>query len=275
MPNTGSTVVRRQLGRRLRRLRDQAHKSERDVEVAKLLGHTKLWRIETGKTSLRIGGVRTLCWFYGTDAETTDALANMALGTLEQNWWEASDLVVPEWLNLYVGLESTASAIRIYEPELVHGLFQTPDYARAVREAFRPDTEPAVTDRIVQVRSQRQQTLFSRMPPPQITAIFAEGVLARSVGGERVTAEQTARLRTLAARDHVDLRVLPWSAGAHAALIGSFAIFDFDDEDDPSVVYVEMQTGARYLEKRTEVTEHRHIFDLVCKQTVPIEEHQP
>lgn len=141
MPNSGSTVVRRQLGRRLRALRNQAHKSEQDVVTAKILSRTKLWRIEAGKTPVKIGDVRALCWFYEASLATTDALAYMALGTTEQNWWETNDSAIPGWFSLYVGLESTASEIRIYEPELVHGLFQTPTYARTVYEVFHPEAD--------------------------------------------------------------------------------------------------------------------------------------
>jgi len=81
MPIQGSTVIRRQLGRRLRKLRDAAGKTERDVEEAGLASRTKLWRIEAGKVGVRIADVRTLCWLYGADQATTDALAALATGT--------------------------------------------------------------------------------------------------------------------------------------------------------------------------------------------------
>ncbi len=275
MPTAGSTVVRRQLGRLLRRLRDQASKTERDVETAKLVGRTKLWRIETGKTAVRIGDVRALCWFYGADAATTDALADMALGTMEQNWWEANDGTVPEWFGLYVGLESAATEISVYESELVPGLFQTADYARAVYEACQTEAGPDIIDRHVQFRMRRQQTVFGRTQLPSITAIINAGALARKVGGDEVMEQQWQRLREQARNRHLDLRVLPFEVGAHAVMAGSFAVFDFAEADDPPVVYVELQLGARYLEKASELREYRRIFNLALKQTVPIEEYVP
>lgn len=274
MPNTGPTVVRRQLGRRLRVLRNQAKKTERDVEIAKVASRTKLWRIETGKAAVSIGDARALCWFYGADAKTTEVMTNMALGTQEQNWWESNEFAVPGWLGLFVGLESLATEIRLYESELVHGLFQTSDYARIVHEVCQPaDIDPTIIDRTVHARLRRQETLFSRTRPPQITAIFNESVLARKVGGEAAMAKQVVRIRELAARSHVEVRILPWSAGAHAAMIGSFSIFDFGEVDDPPTAYVECQTGARYIDKVSEVVEHRRIFDLALEQTIPLEEY--
>src|SRR5213080_4915254 len=97
MPISGSTVVRRQLGRRLRRMRDAAGKTERDVEEAGLASRAKLWRIETGKTAIRIADVRALCWLYGADGPTTDALAALAAGTSARGWWEDYGDVLPDW----------------------------------------------------------------------------------------------------------------------------------------------------------------------------------
>lgn len=222
---------------------------------------------------VRIGDVRALCWFYNVDAETIDALANMALGTLEQNWRETSNFAVPEWPGLYVGLESTAAEIRLYEPELIHGVFQTADYARAVHEAVRPEASfgrHRSRDRVPVTPS--ADPVF-RVPPPQTIAVFSEGVFVRKVGGASAMARQMVRIRELAARKHVEARILPWFADAHAAMTGSFAIFDFEDNDDPSVAYVGFQTGARYLEKPAKVVEHRRIFDLVLERTIPIEEY--
>src|SRR5262245_10004280 len=128
MPITGSTVLRRQLGRQLRRLRDAANVKEADVVEAGLASRAKLWRIESGQTAIKVADVRALCWLYKVDQTTTDALAKMALGSSTRGWWEDKEYagVLPEWFSLYVGLEAAASEIRIYEPEIVHGLLQTP-----------------------------------------------------------------------------------------------------------------------------------------------------
>jgi transcriptional regulator with XRE-family HTH domain len=274
MPISGSTVVRRQLGRRLRRLREAAGKTERDVETAKLLSRTKLWRIESGKTPVKVPDVRALCWLYGADSPTTDALAALAIGTTDQGWWEDYGDAVPDWFGLYIGLEAAASEVRIYEPELVHGLFQTADYARAVYRAAQPDDADDAIQRQVELRMGRQQ-LLQRRPPLRVVAVFNAGVLARQTGGPQVMTEQIKRLHELAEREQVDIRVLPWEAGAHAAMLGSFALLDFDDPDDPTVVYLESHVGARYLEKPAEVDDYRRIFGLINKQAVPIEEYSP
>jgi transcriptional regulator with XRE-family HTH domain len=273
VPVTGQRVVRRALGRRLTRLRVACGKSRREVAEARLgISEPTLHRIETGKVPVTVANVRALCWLYGADASITDALAELALGTSQEEWWDANP-VIPDWFKLYVGLEASASRICSYDGELVPGELQTEQYARAVFAAEQPpDSEAA--DRHVKLRMQRQQTLFGRRPPLRLTTVLGEGALTRLVGGEAVLNAQVEHLRSAARRDNVQIKVLPWSVGAHAAMAGAFRILDFDDPEDPDVVYLESHVGALYLEEAAEVDEYRRVFDLICKDAVPIEDYR-
>jgi transcriptional regulator with XRE-family HTH domain len=270
MPVTGQRVVRRALGRRLTGLRLAAGKSRREVAEARLgISEPTLHRIETGKVPVTGANVRALCWLYGADQAMTDALAELAVGTSHQEWWDASP-ALPDWFKLFVGLEASASRICGYDGEVVPGELQTVDYARAVLTAVQPSDEDA--NRHVTVRLQRQQALFGRRPPPRVTVVLGEGAVTRPVGGPAVLAGQVAHLRDLARRNTVEIMVLPWSVGAHAAMTGAFRILDFDDPDDPDVVYLESHIGALYLEEPAEVDEYRRVFQLVSKDAVPIGE---
>ena len=81
-------------------------------------------------------------------------------------------------------------------------------------------------------------------------------------------------LRVLSQRNNIEIRVLPWSVGAHAAMAGAFRILDFDDPEDPDVVYLESHVGALYLEEPAEVDEYRRIFDLIRKDAIPVQEYR-
>ena len=273
MPVTGQRVVRRTLGRRLTRLRIASGKSRREVAEAKLgISEPTLHRIETGKVPVTVANVRALCWLYGADESITNALAELALGTSQAEWWDANP-VVPDWFKLYVGLEASASRIFSYDGEIVPGELQTEQYARAVFGAEQPAEEEAA-ERQVKLRLQRQKTLFARKPVPRMVTVLGEGVLTRPVGGEAVLKAQIEHLRTLSQRSDIEIRVLPWSVGAHAAMAGAFRILDFDDPEDPDVVYLESHVGALYLEEPAEVDEYRRIFDLIRKDAVPVQEYR-
>ncbi len=274
MPVTGTTVVRRQLGRRLRRLRDAAGKTVADVEAARLVSAAKLWRIETGKTPVKIADVRGLCWLYGADEQTADTLSALALGTEGQGWWEDYSDVMEAGIALFIGLEEVADEIRTYEAELVPGLFQTADYTRAVNRAERPDWAESAIDRRVALRQERQRKVLGRNgSSPQIAAVLNAAVLSRQVGGPEVMTAQVGRLHELAALDHIDIRVLPWDAGAHAAMAGSFTILEFANPDDPAVAHADSYVGARYVEDPKQVDEYRTVFGLVRKHAVALEEY--
>jgi transcriptional regulator with XRE-family HTH domain len=271
---SGTTVVRRQLGRRLRRLREQAGKTTADVQAAKLASTVKLWRVETGKIPVRIADVRALCWLYGADAATTDALTTLAEGTTGQDWWERGwdDEAHLVGFDLYLGLEAAASRLSLYQPEAVHGLFQTEEYARAVQWCTLLEPTPDQVERTVRIRLTRQDRLFGRATPPGIRLVLSELALTREVGSAEVMAEQRAQLLEFEARDGVEVRVLPVAAGPHAGIWGEFALLDFDDPDDPTVAYTETDAGALFVETPDGVGRKRRIFARLQELSVPIEE---
>jgi hypothetical protein len=104
--------------------------------------------------------------------------------------------------------------------------------------------------------------------------VLGEGALTRQVGGAAVLEAQIEHLRRVARRDNVEIKVLPWSVGAHAAMAGAFRILDFDDPDDPDVVYLESHVGALYLEEPAEVNEYRRIFELIRADATPVEDYR-
>ena len=271
----GSTVIRRQLGRRLRQLREAAGKTAGDVEAAGLGSVAKLWRIETGKVAVKVADTGALSWLYGADPETVRLLRDMAVGTNAQGWWEDYGNVLPDWFGLYLGLEAEADDIRVYDPELVHGLFQTGDYARAVYQAGRHAHDEKLTHRAIELRLERQRVVLGRNPPPRVTAVLGAGVLARYVGGVATMQEQTARLRELDTQENITVRVLSWETGAHAAMLGAFTIMKFNNPDDPAVVYLESHAGAQYVERADQLKEFLRIFELIFQRSVPLGEYKP
>jgi transcriptional regulator with XRE-family HTH domain len=275
----GPTVIRRQLGRRLRQLRDVTGMTVEEVVSYRQLGisRAKLFRLEAGKHSVKPQDIAVLCAHYGiTTRDEVETLQALALATQERSWWHIyGEDAVPEWFSLYIDLEPAASLTRQYEAEAVPGLLQTHEYAWAIHRAYRPDADDEEIERLVAVRMDRQK-IFDLAKPRQLHAVINEAALLRQVGGAGVMGAQLASLRAAAARPEITLDVLPLSAGAHAAMSGSFAILDFPNpEEDPSVAYIETASSAAYLQKPAEIDRYATIFSRILPSTIPLLEYSP
>jgi transcriptional regulator with XRE-family HTH domain len=139
---------------------------------------------------------------------------------------------LPAWFQPYAEMEAKATYISTYQAQLVYGLLQTEEYARAVLATGMPDD----LDGLVAARMERQRIL-DREQPPLAWTILDEAVLHRPIGGREVMRRQLARLLEFIGHRWVRIQVLPFEAGEHASLAGSFNLLRF--EDDPDLVYTE------------------------------------
>ena len=262
----GPTVPRRQLGRHLRALRNQARLTTKLAAQALEWSEPKLWRIETGQTTLRSLDVEAMCRVYGATAEVTQGLMVLARETRTVGWWHPHDDVIPDWLDLYLGLEEAASRLQRHDPELVPGLLQTAAYAREVIMADQPGLGEAEVTRRMQARLARQALLVRVTAPLSVEVLLGEVALRRPVGGPQVMAEQLNQLADAALLPTVTIRVVPLRAGLHrGVLTGPFAILRFPvngdrQESEPPVVYVPGFTGALYLEKAAEIQRYHEVY---------------
>ena len=264
---TGSTVPRRQLGRYLRELRNGQRITVKTAAEKLEWSETKVWRIETGQTSLRSHDVELMCRIYAAPPDLTEALMGLARETKAKGWWHAYGDVIPEGFDIYIGLEEAASQLSAYQPELVPGLLQTEQYARAVIQADNPGVDPGEIDRRVHVRIARQALIRRQTAPPQLTVVLNEAIVRRPVGGTGVMAAQLDSLSDAAALPNVALRVVPFTAGLHHGVMsGPFVILRFplngDGHDsEPATVYIDGFTGALYLDKPREVDRYASAFE--------------
>jgi transcriptional regulator with XRE-family HTH domain len=256
-------VRRRRLGTELRRLRE-AHALKLEEAAERLgLAPSTLSRIETGKAPTRSAYLTTMLEMYGvTDPGQRQVLADMAREGHLKGWWAVYEDVLPAGVGIYVGLEAEAATLRAFEDQVVHGLLQTEEYARAIVTAVHRRLAPGEVDRLVQLRRQRQEVL-TRDQPLELWLILNEAVIRRPVGGRDVMRAQLAHLREAAGWPNITLQILPLSSGAHPALNGPFCILQFPERTDPDVVYTEGVAGHAYLEKETDVRACAEAFDLL------------
>ncbi len=150
--------------------------------------------------------------------------------------------------------------------ELIPGLLQTEDYARAVIRADNPGVADAEIEQRVHVRIARQALLTRVTDPPALQVVLNEAILHRPVGGDKVMVRQLERLIEVGGLATVSLRVMPFGAGLHHGIMsGPFVILRFPlngtgQDTEPPTVYVESFTGALYLDKPREVDRYDTAF---------------
>lgn len=255
------TVRRRQLGVELRRLRENVGLTCEEVGARLECHASKISRIENGRSGVRPRDLRDMLDWYGvTDERDRGSLLALARDGRKKGWWHTYGDVISDRYADFIGLEDDATAIRTYETQLVSGLLQTEEYARAVTR-YAPGRETFdEIETYVAVRMARQQRLTDE-EPLHLWAVLGETVLRQQVGGPEVMRKQLHKLLQTATLSNVDLQVLPYSAGEHAGMDGSFAIMGFPERAARDVVYLENLTSGLYVEQEEEVSQYALAFD--------------
>lgn len=241
------TIKSRQVAAELRRYRIDAELST--VEAGELLGisQSQISRIELGSRGLKPDEVAAMLGLYRVPAARREEIMDLVRQSAEPGWWVArfGNQLPRQWQAL-MDYESRATAIFDYESVGVPGLSQTADYARAIiqgtAETMLSEKE---LDAKVAARLGRQGIL-SRASPPTLSALIHEPALRLPVGGSRVMRRQLQYLVDLSESPHINIRVVPLSAGPHPGLDGSFIIMELPDE--PAVVYQESKTRNAFME---------------------------
>jgi transcriptional regulator with XRE-family HTH domain len=267
------TVRRRRLRYELRRLRDERGLTIEQVQECSGgdIKAPSISRWENGERSVRPTDLRLLLDIYEVPAERREALLTLARQAKERGWWQAYGSVIPDWFQVYIGLEAEASSVHVYESELVHGLLQTADYYRAFLRTAPAAADEDHAERKIEVRLARQERLTGD-DPPEYWAVLNEAVIRRVVGGAEMMRAQLRHIAEMAELPHVNVQVLPFRAGVHPAMDGSFEILGFPEPTDPDVVYLENQAGSLYLEEGSEIDRYTRMFShLIAKALDPEE----
>jgi transcriptional regulator with XRE-family HTH domain len=193
-------------------------------QVAESIGFSlsKLVRIEGGDQGISPVDLRALLELYDvTNEEQVMRLRQLAHGSRQQTWWSRFREYISRQFAQLLGLEGSASLIRVFHPLLVPALLHTEEYAF---ELLRMRMDEKQAHVLVELRTERQQRLFGQPEPPGMKFVFGEEALIRPIGSAEVMERQLRRLLELAAMPFVSIRIVPLSAGAHPSLSGSFTL---------------------------------------------------
>jgi transcriptional regulator with XRE-family HTH domain len=235
------TVHRRRLRNELRKAREAAQMTQRDVAAAMDWSQSKLIRIETGAVNISTNDLRALLGHYGADKAKIDTMVELARAAREAPRWALyRDVATPEYI-AFLGYESSASIIRNFEPLLVPGLLQTEEYARELITILDPEN-PQNHDALVDLRMQRQE-LIVKPDAPSLHFIMDEAVIRRQIGGPSVMRRQLKHLLEINGYPNVTMRIMPFTAGIYSRLRVPYVIFEFPEAADEDVLYVEYPSG--------------------------------
>jgi transcriptional regulator with XRE-family HTH domain len=236
-------VQRRRLRTELRRARQQAGLTQDQVADEMEWSLSKVIRIEAGTVGISANDLKALLGYYKiVDEDQVASLLTLARAGRERPWQSVYRDVVSPRLLQFIEFEAAASISRNFQPLVVPGLLQTDEYARAMFRQVPGDVPDKSIDAQVEVRMRRQE-LLDRDDSPLLFFILDEAATRRLIGGRDVMRRQLRRLTEMAARPHVTVEVVPFSAGVHPGLQGSFVIQEFPDPADDDVLYLESPQG--------------------------------
>ncbi|MDN3023250.1 helix-turn-helix transcriptional regulator [Streptomyces sp. S.PB5] len=264
--NVNPTVRRRRLGQELRRLRELKGMTAEEVAERLLVSQSKISRLENGRRSISQRDVRDLCGVYEVeDHRIVDSLMQMAKDSRQQGWWHSFGDIP---YSVYIGLETDAASLRVYDPQVVPGLLQTRTYAESLISGALPEATPTDIDKRVQVRLRRQERISAADNPLRLWAVLDEATLRREVGNRQVMIEQLEHLVEMSQLPHVTVQLIPFTMGAHPGVSGQYAILEFPDAADSSVVYIEGVTSDLYLEKAQDVQKYSVMYEHLRAQAL-------
>jgi transcriptional regulator with XRE-family HTH domain len=172
----------------------------------------------------------------------------------------------PSWFTEWVEAERRAITLRTWQPLLVPGLLQTPEYARALFLAWHSADSDDQVDQLVNARIERQ-AIFQPPDSPSLWAVLDEGVLRRRIGSVQTMHDQLTHLLHVSERSSITVQVVPAEAGAHVGLLGAFSIAAFVNA--PGIVYLDTPDQGQIMERPSAVAKISEIFDQVRAEALP------
>jgi transcriptional regulator with XRE-family HTH domain len=242
------TLHQRELGMRLRSLREERGLSVEEVAEALVCPPSRVRQLEVAAdlpTETDLGGLRTL---FKLDDPAADQLTKLAREAEQPGWWaDYQDLGLP-----YIGLEQHASSITSYTMQYFPALLQTGEYARAIITAIAPQIEPKILEERVEARLRRQHILDGQHHL-RYAVLLDEAVLLRPVGGRAVMHKQLDKVLTMIRAHKADLRIVPFERGPGVAQDSNLVLLQFNGPGPDPVVYIEGLAADHLLVDKQDV----------------------
>lgn len=268
---TGPTVRRMRLGIELATLRKQRGMTVEQVIEDLGVSESQYRRVENGTSAFRKHSDLTavLKRLGVTDKADVEFLLDMHKGSLHRGWWSTYWRTMPSGMAFYVGLEDGAKSIRCWQPNVVFGLLQTEEYARALIAAAKPvdETNTETVERGAELRMQRKKVL-TREDPLDLRVILGEAALRNVVGSPDVMRAQYSEIIRLNELDNISIQILPSKEPAYRCAY-DFTLMDFPE---PLPTIAQMDTidgGSSISDKQTDIWTFSRRFEALRDGALP------
>ncbi len=250
------TIRRRRLSAELRRVRLAARKTSEEAAAAAGLSKSTYSNIESGvKKRPSVPEIRAILDACQVPrGREFDEILDLCRQSLERGWWSRyRDVLAAR----FVGFETEATRITSWQPVVIPGLLQVPEYMRVAAQACLAN--PQEIRRDIDARMTRQRILEDQ-DPPELYAIFDEGALLRLHDHPEVRRSQVKHILEMAQRPNVTVQMTR-AAKLNPGAGGSCVILEFPHAIDPTVVYLETATDGIYLEEPDEVARYQQLVN--------------
>jgi transcriptional regulator with XRE-family HTH domain len=249
-------VHRRTLRSVLRQLRESCGKTQSAVAQEMSWSVSKLIRIESGSVSISVNDLRALLRSYDvTDGERITVLVELAQLARRPSWLSGFRDVASEEYLAYIAYEEIAMRSYNFQPVIIPGLLQTEEYAVEIMQTIRGPKNPSRIEKLVELRTSRQDRIFSREDPYDLHFLLDESVVRRPVGGADIMRRQLEWLGEMAERPNVTIDIIPFSAGFYRSIRVPFVLFQFSQPVDQAVLYLEYPSKEQIVREDVPVVD--------------------
>lgn len=263
----GATVAKRRLSRRIIAMRKRTGLSTPQVDAQMHWERGRLQRMQSNRWTLPdVSAVRDLLRFYGASDKELEEAVELALHARTRLWWREyvgdSNDKYRVFENEFPGFENDASRISVYLPLVIPGLLQTPAYMQALLAAgVKP---PAWRERAMEVRLRRQRILDRPdNTAPRLVAVITEASLMYRWGVRDERRALASHLAEMSRRPNIEVRLLRFADGPHPGMCGPINIFDFPDDEDPRIVFLESDTAIQEVNNSDDARAYSTTFTRV------------
>jgi transcriptional regulator with XRE-family HTH domain len=254
-PSSAAKKAQEALGLRLRSLRLDAGLTARQLATATGWHFTRISKIENGVQRPTDADIRTWCAACATDSEVPDLIAQTrSIESMYMEFRHRSRTGLKQLMRSPVPLYERTAQFRIYEHNVIPGLFQTAGYIRAMLPFWftflgvRNDLDESVAARL-----ERQSVLYDGSKT--FSVVLEEACLRTPLGDTETLSGQLDRLLSIMSLPNVSLGIIP--SLTVRDVIGSAGFWIFDD----NLVKLETPTASIEVSQPQEVDLYATMFD--------------